>query len=220
MDLRHYDTRAHDLDSSYEDVQPGFSTPHGVARTSEMTLFPTRRRARRRRRPRTHAKLAQQPPLLAAPPEHMHSTGVFGIWSLPDRSTAAKNALEDQLDAAFDFYHKEVEQRHWYGFWNFGDVMHQHDGAAPRVALRCRRLRLGQHRTRHRPVALVQLPAHRPRRRLPHGRGHDAPHQRGRHLSPGPLRACSARATTCATGAAAPRKRASARPRTAASTTT
>jgi hypothetical protein len=41
MDLRHYDTRAHGLDSSYEDVQPGFSTPHGVARTSEMTLFPT-----------------------------------------------------------------------------------------------------------------------------------------------------------------------------------
>jgi hypothetical protein len=21
-----------------------------------------------------------------------------------------------------------VEQRHWYGFWNYGDVMHQHDG--------------------------------------------------------------------------------------------
>jgi len=40
MDLRHYDTRAHGLDSSYEDVQPGFSTPHGVARSSEMTLSP------------------------------------------------------------------------------------------------------------------------------------------------------------------------------------
>ena len=36
---------------------------------------------------------------------------------------------------------------------------------APRVALRHRRLRLGQHRTGHRPVALVHLPAHRPRRR-------------------------------------------------------
>jgi len=41
MDLRHYDTKAHGLDSSYEDVQPGFSTPHGVARSSEMTLFPS-----------------------------------------------------------------------------------------------------------------------------------------------------------------------------------
>ena len=128
MDLRHYDTRAHDLDSSYEDVQPGFSTPHGVARTSEMTLFPTGA-VPTKTETAMHAKLAQQPPLLTAPPEHIHSTKVFGIWSLPDRSTAAKKALEDQLDAAFDFYHKEVDQRHWYGFWNFGDVMHQHDGA-------------------------------------------------------------------------------------------
>ncbi len=128
MDLRHYDTRAHDLDSSYEDVQPGFSTPHGVARTSEMTLFPTGA-VPAKAETALHAKLAQQPPLLIATPEHVHSTKVFGIWSLPDRSTAAKKALEDQLDAAFDFYHKEVEQRHWYGFWNYGDVMHQHDGA-------------------------------------------------------------------------------------------
>ncbi len=57
MDLRHYDTRAHELDSSYEDVQPGFSTPHGVARTSELTLFPSagdpgeEETERRRRRP-------------------------------------------------------------------------------------------------------------------------------------------------------------------------
>ena len=128
MDLRHYDTRAHDLDSSYEDVQPGFSTPHGVARTSEMTLFPTGA-VPAKAETAVHAKLAQQPPLLMAAPEHLHSTKVFGIWSLPDRSTAAKKSLEDQLDAAFDFYHKEVEQRHWYGFWNYGDVMHQHDGA-------------------------------------------------------------------------------------------
>jgi hypothetical protein len=128
MDLRHYDIRAHDLDSSYEDVQPGFSTPHGVARTSEMTLFPSGA-VPAKVETAAHAKLAQQPPLLTASPEHIHSTKVFGIWSLPDRSTAAKKALEDQLDAAFDFYHRDVEQRHWYGFWNYGDVMHQHDGA-------------------------------------------------------------------------------------------
>src|ERR1022692_4106644 len=128
LDLRHYDTRAHNLDSSYEDVQPGFSTPHGVARTSEMTLFPTGA-VPSKAETALHVKLAQQPPLLMAPPEHLHAARVFGIWSLPDRSTAAKKALEDQLDAAFEFYRKEVEQRHWYGFWNYGDVMHQHDGA-------------------------------------------------------------------------------------------
>ena len=127
MDLRHYDTRAHGLDSSYEDVQPGFSTPHGVARTSEMTLFPTGA-VPAKAETAMHARLAQQPPLLTAPPEHIHAAGVFGIWSLLDRSTAAKKEIEDRLDRAFDFYRKEVEQRHWYGFWNFGDVMHQYDG--------------------------------------------------------------------------------------------
>jgi len=128
MDLRHYDTKAHDLDSSYEDVQPGFSTPHGVARTSEMTLFasagiPAKDDVVKQ------ARLSQAPPLLIASPRHIHSTKVFGIWSLPDRSTPFKSSLEDQLDRAFAMYRKEVEQRHWYGFWNFGDVMHTLDTA-------------------------------------------------------------------------------------------
>ncbi len=47
---------------------------------------------------------------------------------MPDRSNAAKARVEDGLDAAFALYHKELEQRHWYGFWNYGDVVHQHDG--------------------------------------------------------------------------------------------
>jgi hypothetical protein len=127
MDLRHYDTRAHDLDSSYEDVQPGFSTPHGVARTSEMTLFPSASVPSKEETAR-HAGIGQEPPLLTASAAHIHSTKVFGIWSLPDRSVPARRAIEEQLDATFEIYHKEVDQRHWYGFWNYGDVMHQHDG--------------------------------------------------------------------------------------------
>jgi len=133
MDLRHYDTRAHDLDSSYEDVQPGYSTPHGVARTSELTIFVTNAIPSHASTAQ-HARIAQAPPLLTATPQHIHSSKVFGIWSLPDRSVPAKAAYEDQLDAAFALYHKEVDQRHWYGFWNYGDVMHQHDG--PRHAWR------------------------------------------------------------------------------------
>ncbi len=108
MDLRHYDLvngveRAHDLDSSYEDVQPGFSTPHGIARTSELMLYPSASVPAREETAR-QAALAQSPPLLTATPEHIHSTSVFGIWSLPDRSTPAKRALEDKLDAAFALY--------------------------------------------------------------------------------------------------------------------
>ena len=126
MDLRHYDTRAHGLDSSYEDVQPGFSTAHGVARTSELMLYPsavlptTEDTAKQ-------AHLAAQPPLLVCSPQHLHSAQVFGVWNLPDRSAPAKAWVEDQIDAAIAFYQKEVEQRHWYGFWNFGDIMHSYD---------------------------------------------------------------------------------------------
>jgi hypothetical protein len=35
--------------------------------------------------------------------------------------------VEDQLDAPIALYEKEVEQRHWYGFWYFGNIMHSYD---------------------------------------------------------------------------------------------
>jgi hypothetical protein len=127
MDLRHYDTKAHDLDSSYEDVQPGFSTPHGVGRTSEITLFPSTA-VPEREHTAWQARMSSEPPLLVASPEHIHAARVFGIWSLPDRSTPAKEQMENKLNAAFSLYAKEVDQRDWYGYWNYGDVMHTYDG--------------------------------------------------------------------------------------------
>jgi hypothetical protein len=126
MDMRHYDTRAHGLEASYEDVQPGFSTAHGVGRTSEMTLFPSAGVPAKEDTVK-QAAAAQQPPLLVATPEYLHAAGAFGIWSLPDRSHPTRRWVEEQLDAAFAYYQKEVEQRHWYGFWNYGDIMHTYD---------------------------------------------------------------------------------------------
>ncbi len=128
MDLRHYDTKAHGLDSSYEDVQPGFSTPHGVGRTSELMLFPSKEVPGREVSVQ-QAHAAQQPPQLVCPPDYLHTAQAFGTWSLPDRSTPYKKAMEEDLDGALAMYLKEVEQRHWYGFWDFGDVMHAYDPA-------------------------------------------------------------------------------------------
>ena len=126
MDLRHYDTRAHGLDAVYEDVQPGLSTPVGVARTSELTLFPsglvpTREETVKR------AQLGTALPVLVASPQHLHSVRALGIWSLPDKSTPFKRAVEDQLESTIAFYQKQIEQQHWYGYWDFGDVMHSYD---------------------------------------------------------------------------------------------
>ena len=39
----------------------------------------------------------------------------------------AKRAVEDRLDWLFDFYRKQQEERRWYGYWNYGDVMHTYD---------------------------------------------------------------------------------------------
>ncbi len=126
MDMRHYDTEAHGLAASYEDVQEGFSIANGVARTHTITLFPESKVSSHK----THtdmAAMSHEPPLLTAPPEHMHAANVFGIWSLPDRSTPAKRWIENKLDAAIDLYQKEIDQRRWYGFWDYGDVMHSYD---------------------------------------------------------------------------------------------
>ncbi|MHC6593350.1 exo-rhamnogalacturonan lyase family protein [Arthrobacter sp. C152] len=135
MDLRFYhdglgqDTFGEQLEGleiTYEDYEPGFGDPTGIARTHELTLFaydgtpPTESLA-------ADAAAASAPALLQAPPDYLHSAGVFGDWDPVDRSTPARARLEDRLDFLFDFYAGQVEQRRWYGFWNYGDVMHTYD---------------------------------------------------------------------------------------------
>ena len=128
MDLRHYDTRAHGLESVYEDVQPGFSTATGVARTSELTLFPT---AGVPTKDET-VKFAQSgaaPPLLVCTPQYLQASQAFGLWGLEDKSTPVKAAIEQRLATTLNFYLTQPEQHHWYGFWDFGDVRHSYDEA-------------------------------------------------------------------------------------------
>ncbi len=115
------------LEITYEDYEPGFDKPEGVARTSELFLWllpatPTRARLAEL------AEAVRTPPQLMTRPEYLHACGVFGgIWSPVDVSTPAKAGLEKQLDWYFGYYVKQREQHRWYGFWNFGDVMHTYD---------------------------------------------------------------------------------------------
>jgi YetA-like protein len=136
MDLRFYhdgmgmETHEQELEGleiTYEDYEKGFGTPVGIARSSEITLWalaatPTRERLVQM------AEAVQTPAQLAASPQRYLSAGVFGkLWSLPDRSTPARVKIEDKLDFLFGFYKKEIEQRHWYGFWDYGDFRHTYD---------------------------------------------------------------------------------------------
>ncbi|MEO6656106.1 MAG: hypothetical protein ABIO36_08490 [Pyrinomonadaceae bacterium] len=129
MDMRHYDLVAHTLAASYEDVQPGMSTAYGVSRTSEITLYPTAGSLPTRAVTAAQAQAGSTLPLLTATPEYIHSTGVFGVWSLPDRSTEFKKGIEEGLDQVLDFYKKQVDTRSWYGYWHYGDFMHSYSSA-------------------------------------------------------------------------------------------
>ncbi|WP_199547833.1 Tat pathway signal sequence domain protein [Streptomyces sp. N35] len=136
MDLRFYhdgmgqDTYPEQLEGlniTYEDYEPGFGTPYGIARTSELTFWANASTPSAETLVR-QADAVRMPPQLAAAPEDLTKAGVFGgLFAPVDRSTAAKAKIEDQLDFLFTYYKDQVEQRRWYGFWDYGDIMHTYD---------------------------------------------------------------------------------------------
>jgi hypothetical protein len=136
MDLRFYhdglgmDTHAKQVDGmeiTYEDYEPGFGTPMGVARSNELFFWAVASTPARDELA-AFTDLVRQPPMLASRPEYYAGTGVLGrVWSVADRSSPAKAALEDRQDFLLKFYMGQVEQRRWYGFWDYGDVMHTYD---------------------------------------------------------------------------------------------
>ncbi len=128
MDLRHYDDRAHGLGASYEDVQEGMSTPYGIARTSQITLRPDSGYSGKADFSAAAAAAGLESVLLPTP-NYLHRHKAFGIWSLPDRSSEKRAEVEDRLDEYVDFYKHAVEENRWYGFWNYGDMMHAYDPA-------------------------------------------------------------------------------------------
>jgi hypothetical protein len=126
MDLRHYDKVAHNLLASYEDVQEGMSTPYGVARTSTLYLVPQPSYPGKEGIART-TEIFDADAQLMPLPEYLHEKHAFGIWSLPDSSSADRAKVEKRLSQYISFYQKAIAQNHWYGFWNYGDIMHAYD---------------------------------------------------------------------------------------------
>ena len=44
-----------------------------------------------------------------------------------ERGEVRGEHVEQRLKLYTDFYQKAIEQNKWYGFWNYGDVMHAYD---------------------------------------------------------------------------------------------
>ena len=126
MDFRHY------TDTGYSQVYyEGYpwkgADPRGIACTRELaagysaSLIPTDEELH------SFRQSVDKPAQYVGMPEYYHEKHAFGYWSLISRETPVQNWLEDQLDKAVDFYLREVEQRNWYGLFNYGDVMHSYD---------------------------------------------------------------------------------------------
>ncbi|KAL2831454.1 hypothetical protein BDW59DRAFT_157883 [Aspergillus cavernicola] len=122
-----YEEQLDALEITYEDYEPGFNTPYGIARTSEIYLY-----AFDQTPSSDHlASLSNHtnnPPVLAAEPSYIHSTKAFGTyWDLPDTSNSKSTTIESNLDFLVKFYEGQVESRRWYGFLDYGDFMHTYD---------------------------------------------------------------------------------------------
>jgi hypothetical protein len=112
------------LDITYEDYESGFGTPYGIARTSELELQLLAATPSNEELAAISQRI-QQPPLLTASSERLHSAGIFSEYWHPAGKQQSK--LEKQLAWSFDFYKNQVEDRRWYGYWDYGDVMHTYD---------------------------------------------------------------------------------------------
>lgn len=127
MDLRRYDEAGRNTSgAAYGGVDDELSTPYGIANTSELTLFCFDRVPDRQTLLGCTDETRSSSQLVCEPARY-YDANAFGRWSLEDRSTPAKSWIEDQLDTAIEFYRDEIERRRWYGFWDYGDIMHSYD---------------------------------------------------------------------------------------------
>ena len=126
MDFRHYANRGYNQ-VCYEGYDYKGATPVGIACTNECVirlgkeLIPTDESIE------AFCQEVNKPALYVGTPQFYHDMRAFGYWSLPSSDSEMEKWLETQLESAADFYKQEVEQRGWYGMFNYGDFMHTYD---------------------------------------------------------------------------------------------
>ncbi|KAI6868198.1 hypothetical protein KC317_g1245 [Hortaea werneckii] len=127
MGLDTYEEQLDALEITYEDWEPGFATPFGIARTSELFVYafdqtPTQERL---------SELTEHtnyPPVLHAEPEYIHETQALGnYWDLPSSAGGLAAKIESNMAFLNEFYQGQIEDRRWYGFLDYGDFMHTYD---------------------------------------------------------------------------------------------
>lgn len=132
LGLDTYEKQLQALDVTYEDYEPGFVSANGIGRTNQIFLKPFLQTPLNEDFS-SFSSLVREPPRLVAAAEHLKSSGAFhGCWA-PDSRTLGmipspqQAEVESKLSFLFDYYHGQVEQHRWYGFWDHGDVQHTYD---------------------------------------------------------------------------------------------
>ncbi|KAB8068867.1 hypothetical protein BDV29DRAFT_199093 [Aspergillus leporis] len=115
------------LEITYEDYEGGFNTPYGIARTSEIYLQAFEATPASDDLARL-GKHINEPPVLVPEPEYIKETKAAGsYWGLPDTSNEKAKTIESHLDFLVKFYQGQVNDHRWYGFLDYGDIMHTYD---------------------------------------------------------------------------------------------
>ena len=127
FDFSHYDRRSYPM-GTYEGFDYSRPDPNGIAVTCRLEVFGSKGYVPDEELKR-QSDTVRRPPVYFASPEYYHIYKAFGPWSLPCRDTEVSAWAEDQISAACDFYANEVEQRKWYGLFNYGDFMHTYEAA-------------------------------------------------------------------------------------------
>lgn len=126
FDFRHYANRGYNK-VCYEGYDYKGATPDGIACTNECMISFHPEMIPEDGKLILFAENTNNPPVYVGTPEFYHDMRAFGYWSLTCGETEMERWLEKQLEDAFAFYKQEVEQRNWYGMFNYGDFMHTYD---------------------------------------------------------------------------------------------
>lgn len=124
-----YEDQLDALEITYEDWEDGFDTPYGIARTNEIYIYAFEQTPSQSQLS-TLIDHTNSPPVLFAEPEYVHSTKAAGNWWAPPSSNATSSVaakIESNLVFLTKYYQSQVEQRRWYGFFDYGDFMHTYD---------------------------------------------------------------------------------------------
>lgn len=125
-DFRHYDDTGYSQ-TYYEGFDEFGASAYGIANTSEFCITAFDNVIPSDETMKVFYERVQNRAIFFADPHYYHELNAFGFWSLPDKSSKAKEKLEGMLDCGFEFYKNEVEQRKWYGMFDYGDFMHTYD---------------------------------------------------------------------------------------------